>query len=285
MKKLRGMRKQQAIFDCEFRYCGVVLAVGGSAILGAGASIYSAKKSAKAAETAATAQSASADKGIEEQRRQFDIATDVQNKRYTEATDIQNKRYADIQALLQPFVGAGTGALTGQQNILGLNGTQAQNDAYMDIQNSPGFAAMARQGEDAILQNASATGGLRGGNTQGALAQFRPQLLNQLIEQQYQRLGGLTSIGQNAAVGVGNAGMQSGQSIANFGMQSGQNIANAGIQTGRDIAGLYGQQGAAQAGSALAQGQAYGQMAGGVANAFGNVAGAYTGMKLGGYKF
>ena len=57
---------------------------------------------------------------------------------------------------------------------------------------------MVQQGQDAILQNASAIGGLRGGNTQAALAQFRPALLSQLIAEQYNRLGGLSSLGQNA---------------------------------------------------------------------------------------
>jgi hypothetical protein len=62
-------------------------------------------------------------------------------------------------------------------------------------------------------QTPRATGGLRGGNVQAALGQFQPQLLAQLIDQQYSRLGGLTSIGQNAAAGVGNAGMSTGNSI------------------------------------------------------------------------
>ncbi|WP_449405980.1 hypothetical protein [Massilia phosphatilytica] len=37
---------------------------------------------------------------------------------------------------------------------------------------APRFQALQQQGNDAILANASATGGLRGGNVQGALGQF-----------------------------------------------------------------------------------------------------------------
>ena len=147
---------------------------------------------------------------------------------------------------------AGTGALTGQQDMLGLNGAPAQQTAINGIQNSPQFASMMQQGENGILQNASATGGLRGGNTQGALAQFRPQLLNQLIEQRFGQLGGLTSMGQNAAAGVGNAGMQTGAHIAN----------------------LYHQQGAAHACSALSKGQAQSQLYSGIGSAFGTFLGA-----------
>lgn len=202
----------------------------GAAIVGTVGGIWSARKGAKAAQAGADAQSEAAQLGIEEQRRQFDA----------------------IQKLLSPYVNAGQPALAGQQDLLGLNGMDKQQAAIGGIENSPMFGAMAAQGEDAILQNASATGGLRGGNVQGALAQFRPQLLNQLIDQQYQRLGGLTQLGQASAAGVGAAGMQ----------------------TGDQVSKLLQQQGAAQAGGALAQGKAYGQMAGAFTNGIGMLTGA-----------
>jgi hypothetical protein len=138
--------------------------------------------------------------------------------------------------------------------LIGVSGAEAQQAAINAIEQGPEFAALTRQGEEAILQSAAATGGLRGGNVQGALAQFRPQVLSQLIEQQYNRLGGLASIGQNAAVGVGNAGMQTGTNISN----------------------LLAQQGAARAGGTLASGQAFGNVIGSLGGALGRGA-AYQG--------
>lgn len=182
-----------------------------TAVVGAtvAASAYSASQSKKAAGKAADAQSDASEAGIAEQKRQYDKMVE----------------------LLSPYVTAGTGALTGQQNILGLNGVAAQQAAVANIENSPYFTAVAKQGEGAILQNASATGGLRGGNTQGALAQFRPQLLNQLVQQQYQNLGGLTSLGQNSAAQTGNAGMQSANNIG--GLLANQGQAQAGGYIGQ----------------------------------------------------
>lgn len=165
----------------------------------------------RSASQAAGIQSGAAQAGIDEQRRQFDA----------------------IQKLLQPYAQAGTGALGQQQALLGLAGAPAQQQAITALEQSPQFTAMLQQGENAMLQNASATGGLRGGNTQAALAQFRPALLAKTIQDQYARLGGLTSIGQNAAAGVGNAGMQTGSNVSN----------------------LLQQQGAAQAGGVLGQNQ------------------------------
>jgi len=169
-----------------------------------------ATQAADAASDAADVQSAAAQAGINEQRRQFD----------------------QLQQLMAPFVGTGAKALTQQGDLIGLNGTDAQAAAIAALKDSPYFTSMLKQGENSILANASATGGLRGGNTQSALAQFSPSWLAQTISDQYGKLGGLTSLGQNAAAMTGNAGMATGNNVSN----------------------LLQQQGAAQAGGILAQG-------------------------------
>jgi len=145
----------------------------------------------------------------------------------------------EMRKLLEPYTAAGTPALQQQMAALGLSGPEAQAAFVSQQEQSPIFQALARQGEEAMAQNAAATGGLRGGNLQGALAQFRPQLLNQFLEQQYNRLGGMTSLGQQSAAGVGTAGMQSASQISD----------------------LLAQAGAARAGSALGVGQAWGNVA------------------------
>jgi hypothetical protein len=205
--------------------CIAAAVVGGSLVGG----VMSSNAQKKAAKTAASAETYAAELQIEESRRQFD----------------------QIRQLMSPYVNAGNMALVEQQSLAGLLGRDAQQASINDIQNSSQFAALQQQGENAILQNAAATGGLRGGNTQGALAQFRPALLNQLIESQYSKLGGLTSIGQNAAAGVGNAGMTT---------------------TGQ-INQALGNMGSAQAGAALARGQANAQLAGTLSNAAGTLLG------------
>lgn len=139
-----------------------------------------------------------------------------------------------MRALLQPYVAAGGPALQQQMAALGLAGPEEQQAFVAQQEQSPLFQALARQQEESILQNASATGGLRGGNVQGALAQFRPALLNQFLTQQYERLGGMTALGQQSAAGVGAAGQQ----------------------TASNIGQLFGQVGQAQAGAALGKASA-----------------------------
>jgi hypothetical protein len=231
----------------------VATAVIGGAVIGAGASVYSSGKAAKAqtkaAEIGAEAQSKAADLGITEQRRQFNLMKE----------GLAPYSKAGISALpgFAPYQQAGGQAFQDQLNLAGLGGQGAQQSAIQQIEDSAQFQALTQQGENAILQNASATGGLRGGNIQASLAQFRPQLLNQQIEQQYARLGGiagtgldvtrnLVSLGQSSAAGTGAAGIQTGQGIANLYSQQGQAASNAATQIGQ-----------AQAGRSLAQGQAF----------------------------
>lgn len=128
----------------------------------------------------------------------------------------------------------GQDALNAQRDLLGLNGPEAEQAALTRLMASPQFESMVQQSEEAILANASATGGLRGGNVQQSLAQNRPAILDQILEQQYNRFGGLAAAGQ-----------QSGQFQSALGLQG------AGMQ-----ADLYGQRGAMQAGNVLGQEQA-----------------------------
>jgi len=172
--------------------------------------ITGAKQAGKAAEAAGRTQAASAQAGIDEQRRQFDALVE----------------------LMAPYVTAGTGAMGQQQALIGLQGPEAQQQAISGFEQSPLFQAMTQQGENAILQNASATGGLRGGNVQGALAQFRPQALNSLIEQQYSRLGGLSTLGQASAAGQASSGMQSASNIGNLLGNQGAAIAGGQMAMG-----------------------------------------------------
>lgn len=185
------------------------LIVGGTSLIGGAVQSSAAKKAGQAQSDAAMA-------GIAEQRAARE----------------------EMRRLLEPYVAAGSPALKAQMAALGLMGPEEQAAFVQQQEQSPIFQSLAKQQEEAILQQASATGGLRGGNVQGALAQFRPALLNQFLTQQYERLGGMTTLGQQSAAGVGSAGMTSAAGIAD----------------------LLGQAGAAKAGASLGSAQAWGNV-------------------------
>jgi hypothetical protein len=272
-----------------------------------------------AADEAAAGQTTANDAALTQQQNQFEASQRLQAQLAGQQMAMQRgianqqiaearRQFAAVQQVLQPFITAGNEALAplqaiqatgqeamqGQRALIGLDGADAQGQAIQGLQNSPEMAAYVQQGENAMLQNASATGGLRGGNTQAAMAQFRPQLLAGLISQQYDRLGGLSSLGantssmlyqtgQSAAAGVGSAGMQVagqvGSALAGYSQGVGQAIGNqaqgtmtnTGMMSGayRDY---YNNQGSIAAGNALAQGQASANFSNQVAGAFGSFA-------------
>lgn len=225
--------------------------LSGAAIAGiatAGIGLLTAGDEADAAQAAAQTQAGVSAEQIAVQREQIASQKEAQGLQLAQ----QKEQFAAIQKLLLPYVEGGEQGLTQQLNMLGLNGAEAQQKSIDAIAQGAQFGELAKQGENAILQNASATGNLRGGNTQAALGQFRPQLLQQLIDQQYGRLGGLVNVGQNAAAGVGNAGAANANANTNI---IGAGV-NAGAASANAISNLLGEQGAAIAGGQIAGGQA-----------------------------
>lgn len=206
----------------------------GPLVAGIAGSVGSALMQSSAANKASKAQSAAADAQIAESRRQFDL----------------------VQGLLKPYVESGTGALKGMLDLAGIGGggtttaQQAQQAAIDQLSGGAQFGELVRQGEYGLLANRAATGGLRGGDTQAALAQFRPQMLQALIDKQLSTLGGIAANGQNAAAQTGTAA---------------QNTASQVNQA-------LGDRGAAQAGSALASGQAWANAGSGILNTLGGMA-------------
>jgi len=210
------------------------LVVGGSQLIGS-------SMQADAASEAAGIQAGASDAAMQEQRRQFDA----------------------LQTLLKPYVDVGVPALEGlkaygqagpeafrqQQALTGLLGPEEQSKAISQIEQGGGFQASVQAGEEALLQRASATGGLRGGNIQAALSQFRPQMLQQEIERQYGRLGGFSDIGRETQA-----------NLLKIGQSSAAGVGAQGVETGTNISNLLAQQGAARASGALGEAKAYGQL-------------------------
>lgn len=96
-----------------------------------------------------------------------------------------------------------------------------QAQFYQDATQSPTYDYLTGLGEESVLRSAAATGGLRGGAINPALASIQPQIAQMLVNQ---RLQGL------------------------------QGFAQQQVNTGQ-VANQYGAMGATQAGGTLAQGR------------------------------
>jgi len=101
----------------------------------------------------------------------------------------------------------------------GAAGQQAAIDA---LKESPLYQSLYRNGKEALLSAGAATGGLRGGNMQGALANFGADTLSQVIQNQLANLGGIANMGQGSAGQLGSFG-------ANMANQVGAQMNNQGM--------------------------------------------------------
>jgi hypothetical protein len=134
--------------------------------------------------------------------------------------------------------GGGTGATGGggaaQGTGLGYGSLTAPFNPA-NLAQTPGYQFELQQGNQALLDNQSALGGVAGGNTLKALSQFNQGLASTTYQQQLQdymsqqqqqfsMLDTLAGSGQNAAANLGALGAQTGQSIGN-------NIVGAGNST------------------------------------------------------
>lgn len=189
----------------------------------------------KAAGKAAGLQAGAAQAGIVEQSRQFDVT----------------------QQNLQPFQEAGVSALGQQQALLGLSGEDAQQAAFNQFKESPGQRFLRQRQEKALLANASAIGGLGGGNVRTALQEQAAGIAQQDFQNQFGRLGQLAGQGQQAVTNIGQFGAQTAGNISNLG-QAGAEARASGV--------LGKQQAESQFRGQLLQlgGQALGAFAGGI---------------------
>lgn len=191
-----------------------------SAALGVGGALLgmnSAKKQAKAAQSAANTQAAAADR----------------------ASQVQWDMYDQTRKDLTPYSDAGKTSLDQLMGQMGPDGYFSQTYTGQDIYSDPSYQFRLQQGQDAIQSSAAARGGLLSGATLKALQGYGQDMASQEYQNaynrfnadqtnKYNRLSNLVGIGQNAAVQQGNAGAQAAQAIANNTM-SGANARAAGI--------------------------------------------------------
>jgi hypothetical protein len=204
----------------------IAAAVAGSAVIGAGASIYGSSQSAAAAKSAAALQMQ------QYQTTRGDLAP------YNQAGQ---SVLGDLTSLAQSGVnGGGTNYLQMAQDNLPGQMTEAQ------LQATPGYQFQLQQGLESTQNAAAARGlGVSGAALKGAAtfatgladSNYQNQFNNAQtkysdilglnttqqgnLTNQYNRLSGVASLGENAAAQTGNAGTQAANSAGNALIASG----------------------------------------------------------------
>lgn len=219
---------------------GTTAAIVGAGVLGAGASIIGSKTQASAMKSASATQAAS----LQDQLQLQEQALQQQQDQYTKNLAVE-----------QPFVDAGTGALTKYTGLL--NGSP---DAQLGaLEQTPGYQFEKEQGEQAITNGMSATTGNLSSAENKALIQYNQGLAGTTYNSFMDRLGGLVTTGQDAAAGqvaAGNTNSSNQAAIvgneANAVGAAGNNTSQLQVGEGGALASGYG--GVASAGQGVANG-------------------------------
>lgn len=174
--------------------------------------------------------SGSSDSGAED-------AAEVQAQAQREALDYLKQTERLPQALRE-------GALTGLGAEYGLTlGKDGKfvSDGQSIVQraeSSPFYQTAVQRGEEGVLRNASATGGLRSGNTNEALAAVNQNALMASYANQLSGLQGMAQLPSNAnniassMAGIGQTTAQGMTAQANYGAQQSQNNFNNAMGAG-----------------------------------------------------
>lgn len=167
-------------------------------------------------------------------------AANAQQQSDAAAIGEQHREFDQIQSNFAPYLKAGTGAIGGLGDLLGLNGNDKLGAAIGTLQNSPLYQSLYRNGLEANLQNASATGGLRGGNEARSLADFGQDTLASVIQNQITNLGGLAGLGENATNATSAFGANSADNISKLLQATGNAQANAATTQGAIWSNVFG---------------------------------------------
>lgn len=156
---------------------------------------------------------------------------------------LQERMYEEGTERLQPWVGAGKGALGAQNYLLGLGRAPVISERKDGTKNrysfegSPSYQFNLNEGLGAVQAGAAARGGLYSGAAMQALQERGSGIASNEFWNNYNALAGLSTQGQNAATGQ----VQAGQNYAQGGSNALANYGNAGaagaIGTGNAISG------------------------------------------------
>jgi len=148
-----------------------------------------------------------------------------------------NNQWNTTNSEFAPYRDLGASAVGSLGDLMGLNGNDKLQAAITGLQSGPLYQSLYKNGLEANLQNASATGGIRGGNEVRSLADFGANTLASVIQNQlaqYMAAAGLGegAVNQSAGYGAQNAGNVAGL-LGDIGQaKAGQHFAIGGINAG-----------------------------------------------------
>lgn len=217
---------------------GTGAALIGSAVVGAGASMFAGNKAAKA-------QSSAANRAAANERAMFEAQRADNQLGYTRGRNDINNNFGVAANKLEPFNDYGTAGTRQLASLAGLNGVSPMAALRQD----PGYQFRMTEGVNALDRSAASRGMLQSGAQQKALTSFGQGLASDELNNAYNRVQGVTNGAQQASGALASLYQNRGTTLGN--LATGQASQNQALsQNTSNALGQY----AMGAGQARAQG-------------------------------
>jgi hypothetical protein len=202
----------------------VAVAIGGAAIVGAGASVISGKKAAKAQTNAANQASADAERADATNRYIYDrTRADYTPQRLVGQSALY--KLADMYGVARPAAAVGG---VEEQFFGNAPAEVGMTPGFGGFEVSPGYQFRVGEAMKAIQRSAAARGSLRSGATMDAIQRRVQGVASDEYENFSNRLAALAGIGQTATAGSAAAGQAYAGQQTQTALAQGQIATNAG---------------------------------------------------------
>lgn len=144
--------------------------------------------------------------------------------------------YDQAQGFLSPYTQHGGQANALLAAYLGAAGPEAQQQAFANFQNDPGYQAQFNAGVNALDRSATARGGLYSGAAMKGLQEYGQQFQRQAFNDRINQLSGFAGQGQQAGMGAASLAANQGNTLGNLSFGLGQLKASNAINKGNALA-------------------------------------------------
>lgn len=195
-------------------------------------------------------------RAIGETQSGYKGAMDETRAGYKAAMGQAREGYGAARKQFMPWQQSGESANKAIADLNGLNGPEAQSNAYAKIQYDPGYKARVDQANQALSRSALAQGNIFSGNFANALQTQNQNMASNEWGNYYARLMGVSGQGMNAAGNVANLYGSEADRLSGYSIGQGRDIGNLYTGQGRDLTNLYTSQGLTAADIAARKGTA-----------------------------
>jgi hypothetical protein len=137
---------------------------------------------------------------------------------------------------LDPYAKTGTGANARLANYLGINGPDAQREAFAGFEHDPGWIASRDAGIDAMDRSATARGGLYSGSAIKGVYDYGQKNMLDAFDRRFNALSGVAGTGASAAGAAAGVASNTGNALGNLTFGLGQQKASNAINKGNALA-------------------------------------------------